>query len=130
MINRVITRTLTGIAAILMAGALSGCVDDLTDLGSASEAKAFSGSKTASLSWNAPATRINGEGLAMGELKGYIILYGQDPSKLDRRVEIIEASTMDYTVANLTNGEWYFAIQVVDTYGLASAPSQVVSKVI
>lgn len=86
--------------------------------------------KTAALSWNAPLTRVNGEGLAMGELRGYIILYGQDAGNLDQRIEINEASTMDYTVANLSNGQWFFAIQVVDVDGLVSAPSEVVSKTI
>ncbi|WP_166269454.1 fibronectin type III domain-containing protein [Marinobacter caseinilyticus] len=66
----------------------------------------------------------------MGELQGYVILYGQDSGDLARRVEINRASTMAYTVTNLSAGEWYFAIQVVDTNGLVSEPSQVVSKTI
>ncbi|MDX1633621.1 MAG: fibronectin type III domain-containing protein [Marinobacter sp.] len=66
----------------------------------------------------------------MGELQGYVILYGQNANNLDRRIEINEASTMDYTVANLSNGRWYFAIQVVDVDGLVSAPSEIVSKTI
>ncbi len=66
----------------------------------------------------------------MGELKGYIIRYGQDPRSLSQSIVINDASTMDYTVSNLSQGSWYFAIQVVDLDGLVSAPSDVVSKTI
>ncbi len=107
--------------------ALTGCGG--SGAGSSSlESASQDAAKTAALSWNAPATRVNGEGLAMGELQGYIILYGQDADNLDRRIEINEASTMDYTVTNLDYGQWFFAIQVVDVDGLVSAPSEVVSK--
>ncbi|WP_372985637.1 fibronectin type III domain-containing protein [Marinobacter sp.] len=85
---------------------------------------------TAKLSWVAPATRVNGEGLAMGELDSYIISYGQDASDLSKTIEINDASTMEYTIDNLGTGEWFFSIQVVDTDGLISAPSDVVSKTI
>ncbi|MEX0605305.1 MAG: fibronectin type III domain-containing protein [Marinobacter sp.] len=86
--------------------------------------------KEASLSWNAPATRVNGEGLAMGELQGYVILYGKESDNLSQRVEIASASTMDYIISNLDQGEWFFAIQVIDVNGLVSPPSEIVSKTI
>ena len=85
---------------------------------------------TARLSWVAPATRVNGEGLAMGELDSYIISYGQDVSDLSKTIEINDASTMEYTINDLGAGEWFFSIRVVDTDGLISAPSDVVSKTI
>ncbi len=85
---------------------------------------------TAKLSWVAPATRVNGDGLAMGELDSYIISYGQDASDLSKTIEINDASTMEYTIDDLGAGEWFFSIQVVDTNGLISAPSDVVSKTI
>lgn len=66
----------------------------------------------------------------MGELKGYIIRYGQDPGNLSKQVTINDASTMEYTVQNLSRGSWYFSIMVVDLDGLQSAPSEVVSKTI
>jgi hypothetical protein len=83
---------------------------------------------SALLTWNAPATRVNGEGLAMGELKGYVIRYGRTADNLDRRIAVNRASTMAYKVTGLSSGAWYFAIQVVDLNGLISAPSEVVSK--
>ncbi|MBS3805340.1 MAG: fibronectin type III domain-containing protein [Oleiphilaceae bacterium] len=64
----------------------------------------------------------------MGELDAYVILYGQDADNLDRAITVGEASTMSFTIPDLAAGDWYFAIQVVDTQGLVSAPSRVVSK--
>ncbi len=75
-------------------------------------------------------TRVNNESLSMGELSGYIISYGRDPGNLTETVRINGADTMDYTVTNLDNGTWYFAIQVEDVNGLLSEPSQPVSKTI
>lgn len=112
---------------VVLVFSLTGCGGAGGDSSSV-EASSGNSGKTAALSWNAPATRVNGEGLAMGELQGYVILYGQDADKLDRRIEISEASTMEYIVDNLSAGQWFFAIQVVDTEGLVSAPSEVVSK--
>lgn len=83
---------------------------------------------SAKLSWNAPLTRMNGDSLAMGELNGYKITYGRDPEALDSEISIEEASTTSYTISNLTQGTWYFAVQAVDTEGLASPLSEVVSK--
>lgn len=113
---------------------LTGCVaDSSTGAGGSIANSSLSTSiigKAASLSWNAPATRVNGEGLAMGELQGYVILYGTESDDLSQRVEINSASTMDHTISNLDRGEWFFAIQVIDVNGLVSAPSEVVSKTI
>lgn len=134
-----------GIAAISLAALLVGCGGGggggSSEVGGASSSTGSTGSgsgnssgqggsggKTASLSWNAPATRVNGDGLKMGDLQGYVILYGRDADELSERVEVNSASTMDYTIGNLGDGEWFFAIQVVDNSGLTSAPSEVVSK--
>lgn len=86
--------------------------------------------RSASLSWNAPFTRENGDSLSMGELDGYVIRYGKNPDELSKTVRIGNASTMAYTVDNLDNGTWYFTIQVEDVDGLMSAPSAPVSKTI
>ena len=86
--------------------------------------------RSASLSWNAPFTRENGDSLAMGDLSGYVIKYGQNPDELSETVRISSASTMEYTVNNLNDGTWYFTIQVEDVDGLMSAPSSRVSKTI
>lgn len=88
------------------------------------------GARSASLNWNAPATRANGDGIKMGELSGYVISYGKDPDELSEAVRIDSASVMDHTISNLDNGTWYFRIRVEDVDGLVSAPSEQVSKTI
>lgn len=147
----VINMSKAWIAAVFMGIVLTGCGGDSSvssssvdgsndntsyvDSGTKSSGESVSSSSdaatgTARLSWVAPATRVNGEGLAMGELDSYIISYGQDASDLSKTIEINDASTMEYTINDLGAGEWFFSIQVVDTDGLISAPSDVVSKTI
>lgn len=131
--NGVIKKSRTTLASFLVGAALVGCGGGGSGEGDSvysSGQGVPGGANTATLSWNAPATRVNGDGLAMGELQGYVIRYGQQADELDNRIEIGDASVMDYTVGGLVNGAWYFTIQVVDVDGLVSAPSEVVSKTI
>jgi hypothetical protein len=84
----------------------------------------------ARLSWSAPLTRVNGDKIYMSELEGYEIVYGRAADRLDQAVSIPESGegAHEYTVEGLDAGEWYFAIRVLDTEGLSSTLSQVVSK--
>ncbi|WP_261977560.1 fibronectin type III domain-containing protein [Marinobacter sp. F3R11] len=87
--------------------------------------------KSAVLSWSAPDSRVNGEGIKMAELDKYIIRYGQDADNLDREVIISNAqeeANMTHKVTGLDAGVWYFTILVQDNNGLLSAPSEVVDK--
>lgn len=86
----------------------------------------------ATMSWNAPATRVNGETLAMGEIDKYIVKYGTEERVDDRTNEITveDGQAMEYQVAGLTEGTWYFAMKTVDTNGLESDWSVSVSKTI
>lgn len=121
--KRVIKMSKAWIAALFIGVILTGCGG-----GSSGGTSSSGGAKSADLSWNAPMTRVNNESLSMGELSGYIISYGRDPENLTETVRINGADTMEYTVTNLDNGTWYFAIQVEDVNGLVSEPSQPVSK--
>jgi len=137
------------IATVVFALGLQGCQEDTRHSGSTSAEQAPTGiaqkpaeqpksdryhqyrtASVANLSWDAPAARVNGDGLAMGELAGYVIYYGQDPDNLEKSVEITEASTMEYAFRDLTEGTWYFAVTVRDVDGLVSEQSTVVSKTI
>ena len=80
---------------------------------------------TATLSWTAPGTRVDGTSIALSEIQEYQIRYGKDPENLDQNVTA-PADTTSLTVEGLDAGAWYFTIQVVDTNGLASQPSEVV----
>jgi hypothetical protein len=84
------------------------------------------------LSWIAPLTRVNGDGIKMGEFGRYVIRYGQDANELSEEVVVTEGvketAEMSYEVSGLDVGTWYFTIQIQDTNGLISAPSDAVSK--
>tara|TARA_R110002167_G_scaffold209968_7_gene414095 strand:+ start:113 stop:559 length:447 start_codon:yes stop_codon:yes gene_type:complete len=99
--------------------------------GGASQPNPPGSEKSAVLSWNAPDSRVNGDGIKMAELDKYIIRYGQDADNLDREVVIPDAQVeagMTYTVSGLDDGVWYFTILVQDNNGLLSAPSAAVDK--
>ncbi|WP_336368071.1 fibronectin type III domain-containing protein [Marinobacter sp. C2H3] len=115
----------------LMSLALAGCGGGGGSSGAQASASGVVAGSKAVLSWNAPSTRVNGEGLKMGELDKYVIRYGQDAGNLNRSVVVDNAAedpTPSYTIDQLSNGTWYFTIQVQDVNGLLSAPSEVVSK--
>ncbi len=126
-------------AAAFLGALLTGCGGGSSSSETSSQSafgdsgsKFVDGSK-ALLSWTAPSTRVNGDGISMGELDSYIIRYGQDADNLTEKVVIGDAAeepSMSYTVGGLGQGTWYFSIQVQDTSGLMSAPSAVVSKTI
>lgn len=84
----------------------------------------------ARLSWDAPLTRANGDSISLAELDKYKIVYGRDADQLTKEAFVSSegAATHQYTVLNLDSGEWYFAIRVIDTDGLTSTLSDVVSK--
>lgn len=88
--------------------------------------------RTATLSWTAPGTRVNGDSIALPELQEYEIVYGQDPASLDQSVTVMAdgLGSLTHTVENLEEGSWYFAIRAIDQNGLSSDLSSVVSKTI
>jgi hypothetical protein len=87
---------------------------------------------SARMTWQAPLTRVNGESLAMGEIDKYVVRYGTEESVEEMSYEVIvdDGQTMEYEVAGLGEGTWYFAIRTEDTSGLQSAWSESVSKTI
>ena len=89
--------------------------------------------RTAVLSWEAPATRINGEAISDDDLVQYEIRYGTDPSSLDQSVVVSNVQgliSVSYEIENLSDGTWYFSILAQDVNGLVSPPSDPVSKTI
>lgn len=83
---------------------------------------------SATLKW-APPTK-NTDGSAVTNLSGYVISYGNSASMLSQSVSITTPSTTSYTVQNLGQGTWYFAVSATATDGTSSALSSVVSKTI
>ena len=143
--KRVIKVSPAWIAAFFLGVLLTGCGGGSdsasTNTGSASGGSGSDGGvsqpnppgseKSAVLSWSAPDSRVNGDGIKMAELDKYIIRYGQDADNLDREVVISDAQVearMTYKVSGLDDGVWYFTILVQDNNGLLSAPSAAVDK--
>ncbi len=79
------------------------------------------------LSWSAPGTRMDGTSISLSEIDHYEIQYGQSPESLTESLHV-ESTETSYQFTNLSPGTWYFTIKVVDTNGLESQPSAVVSK--
>lgn len=78
------------------------------------------------LSWTAPGTRVDGSSISLSEINSYEIKYGQNELSFDKTV-IVPGDTTSHTIQDLSSGTWYFTIVVVDSDGLKSRPSEVVS---
>ena len=125
-----------GLAGILvLAGlALAGCHDSSDGssmFATPSSAAPTSGSPTsgsATLSWDAPTTDTNGQPLT--NLSGYRIYYGESKTTLTETVNLTGTGLQTYVIDNLNAGTWYFAIKAVNSAGVESALSNVVSKTI
>jgi hypothetical protein len=83
---------------------------------------------TATLNWSPPTQ--NTDGSSITNLAGYVISYGTSSSELSQTVSISNPSTTSYTVQNLGQGTWYFAVSATEADGSMSALSSVVSKTI
>ena len=79
-------------------------------------------SNSATLSWTAPGTRVDGTSISLSEIAEYQIRYGKNPEALDQTVTA-PSDVNSITIDGLDIGTWYFTIQVVDTNGLTSQPS-------
>jgi hypothetical protein len=83
---------------------------------------------TATLKWVPPTENTNGT--ALTTLTGYVIAYGMSATSLSQNVSITNPATTSYTVQNLGQGTWYFAVSATASDGTSSALSSVVSKTI
>lgn len=81
------------------------------------------------LSWSIPLTRIDGSSLAPGEIDHFVLNYGTAPDSLTQ-TQSVAGSETSYTFDTLASGTWYFSIIAVDTSGLNSPESEVVSTTV
>jgi len=86
----------------------------------------FSG--VATLSWTAPATRIDGTSLAMSEIAGYKIYVRDSANALIAVTEISDAYTMEYKISVKNAGTYYFSVAAFDQNLVESDSSDPVSK--
>lgn len=110
----------------------------------AEETPARRGVGTATLSWDAPTTRSDGQ--CLDGLAGFVVRWGNAPEALrfSRTVTVDEAQCVittrrsscgpirrcSYTVRDLEPGEWHFSVSAFDGNRRMSAPSGTVQKTI
>lgn len=84
----------------------------------------------ATLMWDAPAERENGDALKVGEIDHYIVSWGQDPDKLGNTEEVPceNCTDMEHVVEDLDEGTWYFTVQTRDTEGNVSRQADLATK--
>jgi hypothetical protein len=87
---------------------------------------ALEGSGVASLQWEVPPSKVDGEPL--DDLAGYRILYGRSSSDLDHSVLITDPTITSYQFSTLTSGVWYFAVVAVNASGLEGPPTTFATK--
>ena len=80
------------------------------------------------LSWAPPLT--NADGSALTNLAGYRIYYGRSATSLSQVVTIANAGVTRWVVENLSPATYYFAMTSVNSGGVESALSQVVSRTV
>jgi hypothetical protein len=83
---------------------------------------------TATVKWVAPTQ--NTDGSTVTNLSGYVLWYGTSSSSLSQAAAITNPATTSYTIQNLGQGTWYFAVAATSGNGTQSGFSTVVSKTI
>jgi Putative Ig domain len=80
------------------------------------------------LAWTPPTENTNGSTLT--NLAGYHIYYGTAQSNLNEVVDVTNPGLASYVLSDLTSGTWYFALTSVNSAGVESARSTVISTVV
>lgn len=78
------------------------------------------GTASATLNWNIPQFRENGESLPLGDIAGYEIAYRKLPSDGFSSVTLPDNNTSSYVISDIPAGNYEFMIAVFDTEGLFS----------
>jgi len=80
------------------------------------------------ISWMPPTE--NTDGSALTNLAGYHIYYGTSQSSLSHVINITNPGLATYVVSNLSAATWYFALASVNSKGVESPRTAVVSHVV
>ena len=83
---------------------------------------------SATLSWNPPTQ--NADGSPLTDLAGYKIYYGTDADVLGRTIEITNPGLTRYVIDNLRPNRWYFKMTSVNSEGIESNRTGLLSKTI
>ncbi|HEX4268136.1 MAG TPA: putative Ig domain-containing protein [Steroidobacteraceae bacterium] len=80
------------------------------------------------IAWTPPTENTNGSVLT--NLAGYHLYYGTTQSNLTKVVDITNPGLAAYVLSDLSSGTWYFALTSVNTAGVESTRSTVISTVV
>jgi hypothetical protein len=80
------------------------------------------------IGWTPPTENTNGSTLT--NLAGYHLYYGTNQSNLSKVVDITNPGLASYVLSDLTSGTWYFALTSVNSAGVESVRSTVISTVV
>jgi hypothetical protein len=83
---------------------------------------------SATVSWTPPTA--NDDGSALTDLTSYRVAYGRASDALDQSAFVNNAGATTYTVENLSQGTWYFAVIAVNSAGGESSLSNVATKTV
>ena len=117
-------------------GSYAGIVISVTDGQDVAQLQPFditvdpdpSQSGVLSLAWTAPTARADGSPLAMSEIDGFHIHYGNTPGGYTDTVTISDGSANGTTISNLPVGTYYLVMTAYDVNGLESQYSAEISK--
>jgi Putative Ig domain len=84
--------------------------------------------EAATILWTPPAQNL--DGTALTNLAGFHVYYGNTANALTQMVTIGNPTTITYTLSNLSQGTWYFAVSAYTADNVESDLSAVVSKTI
>ena len=82
---------------------------------------------SANVAWTIPTTRADGSALSASDLAGYEVYYTNDSGTVSAVVPVAGGTTASTLVSNLASGNYYFSVSAIDTGGLKSALSSLVS---
>lgn len=105
---------LTGLAAITLATAMTGCNEELDD----------TAGQTPTLNWDAPMNRADGTKLYPGEIQGYRVYYRRTEESGFDTYFIDSPNQTSWTPTPLGSGTYRFAVSTIDTAGLESPRSE------
>ena len=126
------TGRLSGAPALTDIATFSNIIISVTDGTATASLPAFSlavvqtATGNVTVNWTAPTT--NTDGSALTDLDGYRILYGRATDTLDQSVPVNNPGLTSFTVENLAQGTWYFAVVALNSAGAESSQSNVATK--
>lgn len=85
-------------------------------------------SGSATLTWTPPT--LNSDGSAATDLTGFRIYFGTNAANLTQSVDVAGATVTSHVITGLSLGTYYFAVVAINSLGVLSNRTNVVSKVI